>query len=85
MHIPEMLKVPGVLTAQRFRLLRLAPSKMFNRRYLCVYEIEAEDERSARNIINCLNAQNLPLSDELDVSSVAVGVYESTGPPVVKE
>src|SRR5271155_1632759 len=83
-HLPDMLKVPGVVTAQRLRLLRLAPAKTFPQRYLCLYELEAENEQSARNIINVLNAQNLPLSEVLDVSSVALGVYEVASPRLEK-
>ena len=77
-HIPDMLGVPGVVTAQRFELLRGAPSKAF-KRYLTLYEVEAEDEEAARRIINTLNGANLPLSDALDVPSVNLGVYRATG------
>ena len=83
-HLPDMLSVPGVVTAQRFQLLRGAPSKAF-KSYLALYEIEAEDEQSAKAIINTLNAANLPLSDALDVSSVNLAVYQATGPQLSKE
>ena len=83
-HIPDMLEVPGVVTAQRFQLLRLVPSKAFRQRYLCLYEFEAEDEQSAKAIIDTLNAQNLPLSDALDVSSVTLAVYQAAGPRLAK-
>lgn len=84
-HLPDMLEVPGVVTAQRFRLLRLARSKQFSQRYLSLYEFEAEDEESAKAIINTINEQNLKLSDSLDISSVNLGVYQATGPVQVKK
>ncbi|RJG02653.1 DUF4286 family protein [Noviherbaspirillum sedimenti] len=79
-HIPDMLEVPGVLSAQRFQLLRLAPSKTFHQRYLCLYNFEAENEESAKAIIEILNKQNLPLSTALAVETVALAVYKATGP-----
>lgn len=77
-HLQDMLAVPGVLSAQRFELLRGAPSKAF-KRYLAVYEVEAADEAAAKGIIDRLNAANLVLSDMLDVSSVNLGVFRATG------
>src|SRR5271168_1415491 len=82
-HLRDMLNIPGVVSAQRFELLRGAPSKAF-KSYLSVYEIEAADEQSAKSIINTLNAANLPLSDALDVSSVNLAVYQATGPQLGK-
>ena len=84
-HLRDMLGVPGFKTAQRFRLLKLAPSKLLQQRYLCIYEFEADDEEHAAAVIKRLNAHDLPLSDKIDVSSVALGVYEATGPALVKE
>ena len=84
-HLQDMLGVPGIKTAQRFKLLRLGRSKMFDQRYLCLYEFEAEDEESAKKIINTINAQNLVLSDSLNISSVNLGVYQATGPVQVKK
>lgn len=78
-HLKDMLTVPGVVSAQRFELLRGAPSKAF-KRYMAIYEVEAEDEDAARRIINTLNAANLPLAESLDVSSVNLAVYKATGP-----
>lgn len=77
-HLKDMLTVPGVVSAQRFELLRGAPSKAF-KQYMALYEVEAEDEQAARAIINTLNAANLPLSETLDVSSVNLGVYRAVG------
>ena len=78
-HLKDMLTVPGVVSAQRFELLRGAPSKAF-KRYLALYEVEAEDEQAARGIIGTLNDANLVLSESLDVPSVNLGVYKATGP-----
>lgn len=77
-HLGDMLTVPGVISAQRFELLRSAPGKAF-KQYLAIYEIEADDEQAARGIINTLNAANLPLSTSLDVPSVNLGVFRACG------
>lgn len=82
-HLADMLTVPGVVSAQRFELLRSAPGKAF-KRYLALYEVEAEDEQGAGAIINSLNAANLKLSESLEVASVNLGVFRATGLPQVR-
>lgn len=80
-HLREMVGVPGILSAQRYELLRGAPSKAF-KRYLAIYEVEADDEEAARAIITRLNAAQLPLSDALEVSSVNLAVFKASSPLV---
>lgn len=78
-HLPDMVTIEGVISAQRFELLRGAPSKAF-KQYMALYEIEAESDESARAIINRLNAANLVLSPSLDVPSVNLGVFKPVFP-----
>lgn len=82
-HLQDMVAVPGIISAQRFELVRGAPSKAF-KRYLAIYEVEAADEAEARGLIDRLNAANLPLSETLDVPSVNLGVYRETAAPIGK-
>lgn len=81
-HLVDMVGVQGVRSAQRFRLLRSAPSGAFTRKYLCLYDFEATGDEDARNLVGRLNAADLPLSDTLDVSSVNLAVYKAAGPEV---
>lgn len=78
-HLRDMLGIPGVVSAQRFELLRGAPSRAF-KRYLAIYEIEAADEAQATDIIGRLNAAALVLDETLDVSSVNLGVFRECTP-----
>lgn len=80
-HLRDMVAVSGIVSAQRFELLRGAPSKAF-KRYLAIYEVEAADETEARGLIDRLNAANLVLSETLDVSSVNLGVYREVSPAI---
>jgi hypothetical protein len=82
-HLRDMVALPGVISAQRFELLRGAPSKAF-KQYLAIYDIEAADEREARQVIDRINAANLTLSEALNVQSVNLGVYHESGPPVTR-
>lgn len=83
-HLRDMVAVPGVVSAQRFELLRGAPSKAF-KRYLAIYEIEATSEEDAKALITRLNATHLPLSDSLDVASVNLSIYKAVAGPVGRE
>jgi hypothetical protein len=51
-------------------------------RHLAIYDIEAADEREARQVIDRINAANFTLSEALNVQSVNLGVYHEAGPPV---
>ena len=79
-HLRDMVSVPGILSAQRFELLRSAPSTAF-KRYLAIYEVEAADEAEAKSIITRLNEANLPLAASLDVPSVNLAVFKAAAAP----
>ena len=79
-HLKDMVAIPGVISAQRFELLRGAPSKAF-KKYLAIYEVEAENEEDAKSIINRLNETDLSVSETLDISSVNLGVYRASSAP----
>ena len=67
-HLADLLKVPGILSAQRFRLTeeqRAAGPHPY--RYLAVYDCEAE---SVGSVISELKARSgterMPISDSMD-------------------
>jgi hypothetical protein len=74
-HLGDVLRVPGVLAAQRFKLAQAdaaAPAP-----YLAVYEIESDDvQRTLAEIAARAGTSDMPISPALDTSSVAALVYQ---------
>jgi hypothetical protein len=64
-HIQEVVDIPGFISAQRFAL---SPSQMGGQcdyRYLALYEIEADDVKTALDNLKAARP-NLRMSDALD-------------------
>jgi hypothetical protein len=75
-HVGDVLRVPGVLAAQRFRLAQAdknAPGP-----YLAVYEIESNDvQQTLAQIASRAGTPDMPISPALDVTSVTALAYEA--------
>jgi hypothetical protein len=42
-HLPDLLRVPGIVSAQRYRLAELREAQSSEYEYLAIYEIETDD------------------------------------------
>jgi hypothetical protein len=75
-HVGDVLRVPGVLAAQRFRLAQ--PDNGAPAPYLAVYEIENDDIRQTlAQIASRAGTPDMPISPALDVTSVTALAYEA--------
>ena len=76
-HLPEVLAIPGFLSAQRYRL---SEQQMFpDQRYgwLAVYEIDTDDVEDTLDRLR--GASHLQMSDAFDFASIDAAVFESHG------
>ncbi len=76
-HLPEVLAIPGFLSAQRYRL---SPQQMLpdqQHGWLAVYEIDSSD--IAGTLDRLRGATHLQMSDALDLASIDAAVFEAHG------
>ena len=75
-HVGDVLRVPGVVAAQRFRLAQ--PDNGAPGPYLAVYEIESDDvQQTLAHIASRAGTADMPISSALDVKSVTALAYEA--------
>ena len=75
-HVGDVLRVPGVLAAQRFKLAQ--PDTGAPAPYLATYEIESDDvQQTLAQIASRAGTPDMPISSALDVTSVKALVYEA--------
>ena len=82
-HLPQLVeRIPGVVSAQRFRLSRVqlvAADEVPQRRYVTIYELETDDLRAlVTRLGEALHDGTLDLSDAVDLTDLApvVHLYE---------
>ena len=72
-HVPELLTVPGIEAAQRFKLKTGAET--WN--YLCIYEIGTSDpEAVLADMRGRMAAGEFERSDSIDMSTGYMGLFE---------
>lgn len=66
-HVPDVRRVPGILTAQRFRLSEVQhKAPPFSQNYFAFYEIETEDLREFNaELARRVGTSEMPMSDSL--------------------
>jgi hypothetical protein len=73
-HLGDVLKVPGFVAAQRFKLAR--PQSDLPGPYLALYEIEASDPQATLALLTRLGGtQEMVLSEALDLGSVSTTLF----------
>lgn len=79
-HLGDVVKIPGFVSAQRFKLV--IPLCENPWQYCAVYEIEAESPQMAiEELMRRSGTEKLPVSDAMDARTYAV-VYEEVTPIV---
>ena len=80
-HLDDVLTVPGVVAAQRFRTTqaqRVPGAPQW--RYMCIYEIEAEDVESVIAEMNArVGTERMPMSDAMSPDAFSY-YFEPHGP-----
>lgn len=71
-HVPDILKVPGINTATRFKIVDSpAPGAELPGRYLAIYEVEAGDlNEITENLGKAFVNGELPMSDVIEVGPI---------------
>jgi hypothetical protein len=86
-HIADVLAVPGVLSAQRYAMTPVetpevegapAPSPP-QHGYLVVYELDRDANAVMADFVERVSSGSMELSEALDMSSVALSVWQPLG------
>jgi hypothetical protein len=76
-HIPDVLAVDGVISAERSHLLTSNREDGPRQQYLAIYEIESDDlDATLAEIRARWGTQRMPMSDALDRSNILTMTYE---------
>jgi hypothetical protein len=75
-HIPDVLAVPGLLSARRF-----AASVDGETRYLALYQLKTDNPDGVlAELTGRAGTDRMPMSPALDVASANAVLYEAIGP-----
>lgn len=79
-HLEDVLKVPGFVAAQRFRLIDSPALKSYPYRYLAIYEIQGRPPEEALGDLNArAGAGQMIVSPALDTSALYASVFHVQG------
>jgi hypothetical protein len=79
-HLADVLRVPGFVAAQRFKLLTQAQGSQPGR-YLALYEIETEDPEAAlAELTRRSGTEQMIISEAMDMSKVSAALFAAIGP-----
>lgn len=76
-HIPEVLRLPGFVAAQRYRAATEAPASV-SHQYATIYEVEG----SAASAMGVLFGAGLGMSPDLDLGTMVFVPFIAEGNPV---
>lgn len=79
LHLPDVLDVPGFVSARRFRIMesRCAPTDLPRWRYAAIYQMEHDDPQAVLADMRArIGTPQMLISDTLDLSTVATYLLE---------
>jgi hypothetical protein len=87
-HVPQVLAVPGVTAAQRYRVGELETPDVEGvdtppppiHRYLAVYRLDRDGSEVMAEFGNRLATGQLDLSPDMDLATIALAVWRPHGP-----
>lgn len=74
-HLPDVLKVPGVCGAQRYELANLDPNNEPAHRYLAIYELDGEPADVMAGLMSRVGTPEMTMSDALDMSTIGMTIW----------
>jgi len=76
-HIPDVVSVPGIVAAQRFRLNDFQmPGPAAQWKYLAIYEIDTDDVKATfDDLASRAGTDRMVLGDALDTNNVATFLF----------
>lgn len=82
-HVPDVLKVPGFVAAQRFKV---SGESALPGRYVAIYEMETDDPAKAlADLSSRAGKAEMPLSDTLDFATVSATLLAPVAPRALAE
>lgn len=78
-HVPELLKLPGVKSAERFKLSLTMAGTAPDHPYYTIYEVETDD---LQKTLGAFGTTKLTQSDSFDPSKAHMSIYQAVGKKV---
>lgn len=74
-HIPDVLAVPGFVSATRMQLIPGHGSD--SHRYLAIYQLDCNDPKAALDDLNSrAGTERMMMSDAIDLGTVSVNLFQ---------
>lgn len=86
-HVPDVLAVPGVMSAQRYRIADVAQPEVEGieapappaHRFLAVYELDRDPNEVMADFVTRVTDGSMHLHEALDMGTVGLSVWEPHG------
>jgi hypothetical protein len=79
-HIPELLKIPGIAAAQRFEAVPALSGQLPAQKYMALYEFDTDVDEALKAMREARSAPGAaPASPALDTSSAVMYAYRAIG------
>ena len=75
-HLPDVARVPGVVSAQRFDAVEMEPGPDESPRFLAIYEIDGDAGEFVKELRSRAGTDQMQMSDALDVSSISMTFWK---------
>ncbi len=79
-HLPDVLAIPGVRSAQRYALDDVSSNNAATHRHLVIYEIEGDADQIMADLGTRFVEGSLVISEALDIASAAMTFWRPLGP-----
>ena len=84
-HVPDLLAIPGVLSAHRYDLLETAINRnpampAPTHRYLCIYEMEGDVDAIMAKVQESVLSGGIVMTEAMDVMESRLSFWSSRGP-----
>ena len=81
-HIPDVLSIPGIVSAQRYDLRQLAREQGTEPeyRYLTIYEVEGDPDEAMAKLGAAAASGQMMLSDAFDPATAKLSFWTAHGP-----
>jgi hypothetical protein len=80
-HVPDVLKVPGMVAAQRFKLADPGTGELAGFQYLAIYEVETDDPAKVLDdLTSRAGTDQMVMSDSMNPESAAMSLFKAIAP-----
>jgi len=70
-HIPDVLRIPGFISAKRYKYESVANTSQSTHPYVALYMVDTDDVHATQAALTAAaNTQAMPISDTLDLEAV---------------